>query len=485
MSTPLAFRGGLAGALAPFALFLAGVVWLALAGAPDERGFWPILLAALALGLLLARDRTAWADAVIGAMAQPVVVLMVIAWLLAGVLGTTLAEAGMVDALAWLARRAQLGPGAYTAAAFLACAVVSTSTGTSFGTILVAGPLLYPAGGALGADAPLLMGAILAGATWGDSISPVSDTTIASAGSQRTDVPGTVRARLAYVLPAGGLSVVAYLLLGARRGADAASRTAAEVSAPDAVVADPAALWLLLVPVVVIVLLVRRHHLLVGLFTGIALAIGGALALGLVPWSRVFYVDAEAFGARGLVIDGLGRGVGVAVFTLLLMGLVGALQAAGVLERLLPAMRQAVNEDRHLAARRAEWWSVGAVSVAVLLTTHAVVAMLAVGPWVRVLGARTGLHAYRRANLLDLTVCTWPFLLPWFLPTILSAGASAAGEGFGMPRLSPLTVGLHNVYAWVLLLAVPLAIVTGYGRRWERTDDGTLGETDGTRVEAA
>ena len=60
---PLQMRAGLAGALAPLALFLTGVAWLALSGAPDERGFWPVLLAALTLGLLLARDRQRYAEA--------------------------------------------------------------------------------------------------------------------------------------------------------------------------------------------------------------------------------------------------------------------------------------------------------------------------------------------------------------------------------------------------------------------------------------
>jgi len=29
------------------------------------------------------------------------------------------------------------------------------------------------------------------------------------------------------------------------------------------------------------------------------------------------------------------------------------------------------------------------------------------------------------ANLLDTTVCTYPFLLPWFIPTILAASLTA------------------------------------------------------------
>ena len=40
---------------------------LALSGAPDEMGFWPILLAALAVGLALARVRTRYSETVIAA----------------------------------------------------------------------------------------------------------------------------------------------------------------------------------------------------------------------------------------------------------------------------------------------------------------------------------------------------------------------------------------------------------------------------------
>jgi len=112
---------------------------------------------------------------------------------------------------------------------------------------------------------------------------------------------------------------------------------------------------------------------------------------------------------------------------------------------------------------------VGIVTAAVFLTTHSIVAILAVGPMVRRLGAAGGITAYRRANLLDLTVCVWPFLLPWFLPTILAASVTSGDAT--LPRVSPLAAGLHNTYAWALLVTVVAAVATGYGRSRDRSSD--------------
>ena len=452
----LTFYGGLAGALAPFAVFLGGVATLAIAGAPDEKGFWPILLAALTVGLLLARDRGRYSEAMLDGMSQRVVMVMICAWLFAGVLGTILSASGFVAALAWLARSAHLTGGAYVGAAFLVCAIVSTATGTSFGTILLAGPLLYPAGGPSGAAPAALMGAILAGATFGDSISPVSDTTIASSGSQDADIGGTVRSRMRYALPAGFVALVASVVIGGADVSDVTYRSASTAAA------NPRALVMLVAPALVIAMLLRQRHLIESLLLGTAVAAVLAVATGLITPGALLHVAPGTFGATGLVVDGMQRAIGVSVFTLLLVALVGTLQATDALERLVQAA-----EGRAHTSRMAEWWIVGVVSAAVLITTHSVVAILAVGPFAKQAGERFALSRYRRANLLDLTVCTWPFLLPWFLPTILAASASVGGDAFGMPTQTALAIGLHNTYAWALVGAVLLAVVTGYGRKWE------------------
>ena len=454
---PLAFHGGAAGALAPFAVFLSGVGALAMQGAPDEKGFWPVLVAALVTGLALARDRTRWCDALLDGMSQRVVLLMLCAWLFAGILGTVLGASGFVAALARAVGDAGWSGGAYVAAAFLASAVVSSATGTSFGTILLCGPVLYPAGAAAHAAPAALMGAILAGATWGDSMSPLSDTSIASSGTQRVDLGGTVRSRLVYAVPAGLAALVASALLGGAH--DDGVRTAVTTLAGDA--PPMRALWLGLVPVACIALLLRRRHLVEALLAGVALAVTLGLALGVLAPSDVLRIERERFAATGVIVQGMERAVGVSVFTLLLTGLVATLQATRLLERLVDAVA-----TRARTPRAAEWWIVAMTSAAVVLTTHSVVAILAVGEMARRTGERQGIGGYRRANLLDLVVCTWPFVLPFFLPTILAAGATrATGRGVSsMPVLDAWTVGVHNTYAWGLVVTVVVAVWTGWGR---------------------
>jgi Na+/H+ antiporter NhaC len=115
-------------------------------------------------------------------------------------------------------------------------------------------------------------------------------------------------------------------------------------------------------------------------------------------------------------------------------------------------------------AAQAEWRIFGTISAAVLLTTHAAVAILAVGELTREAGRNFGLSAYRRANLLDVTVCTYPFLLPFFIPTILAASTTVGYEAFGMPRLSAWSIGLHNAHSWALLAVILFAVRTGWGR---------------------
>ncbi len=452
--TQVTYHGGLFGAVLPFLVLVTGVVWLALSGAPDERGFWPILVLALTLGLLLARDRKGYCEVVIEGMARPILMIMIMAWTLASIIGVLMSATGFVDALIWAANSFQLQGVAFVIASFLICCLVSASTGTSFGTILVCGPLLYPAGGLLGADLATLAGAILGGATFGDSISPISDTTIASALSQKADIGGTVRSRLKYVIPAALLAMCAYFISASLSGTQTETAVIGSNGSPDGIP-------MMAVPIVIIWLLLSGRHLLHGLLAGLLVGTSIGLVLGLLPVGRLLTLDLENFTARSFVIEGIDRALGISVFTIFLLGLVAALQASGVLDRLVDF---AARHTR--GVRSAETWISGAAGGTVLLTCHSIVAILTVGEFARETGRRFDIHRYRRANLLDLTVSTFPFILPYFIPVILASSVTASGSDHGISPVSPLQVGLHNFHSFAVLLIIILAIATGFGRRF-------------------
>lgn len=451
--SPLLCYGGTAGTLIPFFVFVSGVVAIALSGAPDEKGFWPVLILALILGLFLSRDRKAFSETVISGMSQSIVMIMISAWMLASIIGVLMSETQFIEALIWAAQKIHLEGAAFTIGAFLICCIVSVSTGTSFGTILICGPILYPAGVLVGSPAAILAGAILGGATFGDCIAPISDTTIAAALSQNADIGGTVRSRLKYVLPAAGLALLGYGVLALQTVTDAQKNILPDTG-------NPRGLPMVLVPILIIVLLLKGRHLLEGLLSGLLLGVILGLALGLLPFARILSLDTANFTVKSFIIDGINRAVGISFFTILLMGLVATLVASGILQRLVN-----FSSKKSQTMRSAETWIVGAASAAVLLTCHSIVAILTVGEYSRLMGEKKDIPRYRRANLLSLTVSTYPFILPYFIPVILMANTTASGSTYGLESVSPLHAGLYNFFSWAVVLVLILALVVGYGRR--------------------
>ena len=97
---------------------------------------------------------------------------------------------------------------------FVAGAMMSFSTGTSWGTFAILIPIGMPLVINLDLPAPLLLAALLGGGIWGDHCSPISDTTAVSAVASGCDLLEHVRTQLPYALFAGGLSAAAYVLAG-------------------------------------------------------------------------------------------------------------------------------------------------------------------------------------------------------------------------------------------------------------------------------
>ncbi len=447
------FYGGAIGALFPFFIFIAGVIAIALSGAPDERGFWPVLILALGLGLMLCKNRKAFSEVVISGMSQKIVMIMITAWILASIIGILMTLTGFVEALIWISNQLHLNGTSFVMATFVICCIVSLSTGSSFATILICSPLLYPTGGILGAHLPALAGAILGGATFGDFIAPISDTTIASALSQNADIGATIKSRLKYILPATLLALAGYLLVSS--GNDYQT-SAAQTTA----MGNPKGLPMLLVPAFIIYLFLKGKHLLHGLLLGLLFGTVLGSVLGLLPLSEIISLDLENFTAKSFIIDGIDRAVGLSFFTILLMGLVATLKASGLMDRLVDFAANRTKTEKH-----AEGWIAIVMALAVLLTTHSIVAILMVSDFTKKTGGQLGISKIRRANLLSLIACVFPFVLPYFIPVILMANMTGTGKEYDIPQVGPLEVGLFNFMSWGLLVIALVTLLFGWGRK--------------------
>ncbi len=97
-------------------------------------------------------------------------------------------------------------------ALFLAGAVISFSTGTSWGTFAILIPIGVPLIQALGLPPSLVIAAILGGGIFGDHCSPISDTTCVSAIASGCDLLEHVKTQLPYAMFGGAVTLVAYFI---------------------------------------------------------------------------------------------------------------------------------------------------------------------------------------------------------------------------------------------------------------------------------
>ena len=97
---------------------------------------------------------------------------------------------------------------------FLAGALISFSTGTSWGTFAILIPLGMPLAVSMELPPSLLLGAILGGGVFGDHCSPISDTTAISAIASGCDLLEHVKTQLPYALFGGAIAFVMYIVAG-------------------------------------------------------------------------------------------------------------------------------------------------------------------------------------------------------------------------------------------------------------------------------
>jgi len=132
---------------------------------------------------------------------------------LIGVLVAALIEGGTIGGLIYYGVDL-LNPTFFLPAGLVLCSLMSLATGTAWGTIATIGVVLMGLGGALGIPLPLVAGMVVSGATFGDKMSPVSDTTNLAAMSADTDLYSHIRSMMYTTVPTYIICLIIFTLLG-------------------------------------------------------------------------------------------------------------------------------------------------------------------------------------------------------------------------------------------------------------------------------
>lgn len=111
-----------------------------------------------------------------------------------------------------------LSPDIFLAVGLVLCSLMSVATGTSWGTVGTIGVVLIGIGDAMGIPLPLVAGMIISGATFGDKLSPISDTTNLAAMSAGTNLYRHIGSMLYTTIPTFIIVLVIFSVWGIQYG---------------------------------------------------------------------------------------------------------------------------------------------------------------------------------------------------------------------------------------------------------------------------
>ncbi len=460
----LDFHLGGWGSAIPILVFIVWAVVTSLTGVVTTNGLSTGAVIALVVGMVLCKqDGHTYAKAVFEGFTRTIGAVAIVAWFFAGMFSNVLQEGGLVEGLIWIAALVGAEGAVFTGLTFLLAAAFASAVGPGYGTAVAFGTLMYPAGIAVGAHPLMLAGAILSGAAFGDKLAPISDTTIVSAATQDTDVPGVVKFRFKYVIGAGLIALVLYFLFGG--GADAGAAAGFDPAEVIAAHSDPSGLILVVPFLVVLIVAFKGYHLLVSLSWGIVVGIVLNVLFGLAPFSAILHLDFQEATVSGALVDGVAGYVEYAILILLIVAL-------GHMIRLSGAMNDAVEWSK-LKIQRAVWkaevaiWGlVSALNVVITINTAAEVAA---APFVRDIGRTYGLHPYRRALLLDGPTSSLGYVLPWsggLLLLVTTINALPQEYDF-VQTVTPTQLTPYVWFGFILLAVLLIVSITGWNRKFE------------------
>jgi Na+/H+ antiporter NhaC len=307
---------------------------------------------------------------------------------------------------------------------FLVAAFLSTAMGTSMGTIAAIAPVALGFIETANLDAAVVAGCLVSGAIFGDNLSIISDTTIASTRSQGAHMKDKFKVNFKFAVPAALICLVIFTVLG--------GEVNHELSSEAAVMG--------LIPYVVILVLA-----LMGVNVFVVLTLGIVLAAAIGMLTNGYQLSAWLTD----ITAGFSSMQDIFILSLFIGGLSELVRQQGGLSALTRMIETLARKIIPNNKKRAAGLGIaGLAFICNFFTANNTVSIIVTGDTAKNIATDSGLSPAESASLLDIFACINQGLLPY--------GAQALLLGATL-HISPLSVASHAYYPMILFFVAGFA----------------------------
>ncbi|MCI4136249.1 malate-H+/Na+-lactate antiporter MleN [Bacillus vallismortis] len=344
-------------------------------------------------------------------------------------------------------------PSIFLLATLIICSIMSVATGTSWGTVGTAGIAMIAIGEGLGLPLPLVAGAILSGAYFGDKLSPLSDSTVLASSLSKVDVLDHVRAMLFLSVPAYVITAILFTITGFMYGGKNIDLDKVEFLKSSLQNTFDIHIWMLIPAIVVIVLLAMKKPSMPVIVIGALLgAIWAVVFQGMNPADAVatayngFSIKTDVEFLNGLLNRGGIVGMlGSLVVIIFGLGFGGLLEKLGVLKVIVSMFEKKLTSPGNV--------TVSTLIVAFLANIFGCAMYVSL-----ILTPKIMENSYDRLNL-DRRVLSRNSEVGG---TLTSGMVPWSDNGIYMAGILGVSTFAYLPFMWLSFVAIGLAIIYGY-----------------------
>lgn len=314
---------------------------------------------------------------------------------------------------------------------FLISCFISTSMGTSMGTVAAMAPIAIGVATKSNINTAIISAAVIGGAYFGDNLSILSDTTISATRGVGCDMKDKFRMNFLIAIPAAVITIILYTFLG----------SAGEIEG------DLSYSIIRILPyILVLVWALAGGNVVIVLLGGILLS--GIIGLGTGSVGFMDFIKGTGAGMEDMM--------GITIVAILIAGIIGVIKNNGGIEWLINKITSKVKTRS--GAEYGIGILAGALSAALINNT---VAIIISAPIAKEIGAKYHIAPKRLASLLDIFACAFIALCPHDGGMLIMTG---------LAPISPIEVLQYTYYPILLLIATLITIKFGLLRTPEEKE---------------